>query len=182
MEKQKPYRIHIVSYPETYHDPRRYSLPESDRERMKRSEMNALIYFECAMAAAGYCWKDLADRLDCIPAGKRRYKMAMGAFKAVIDDIHGTIPEQSEKRMSGIRNDFKIALIPQAQNEPKKLVLDREDAYALMEAALKQCANCFKSDEEARQECGLYKILETYMPLEDYGNGIYCQYGKSEMA
>lgn len=40
-----------------------------ERERMRRGEMNAVIYMRCALASAGYCWTDLKHRLGMIPEG-----------------------------------------------------------------------------------------------------------------
>ena len=88
-----------------------YSLPPEERERLYRSEMNAIIYFQCALAAAGYCWTDLQKRLDCIPNGRQRFKMAMGAFNAVIADVLGTVPPESERRLNNITNDFNGVLL-----------------------------------------------------------------------
>lgn len=158
-----------------------YSLPQEERERLYRSEMNAVIYFKCALAAAGYCWTDLAKRLDCIPRGRQRFKSAMGAFNAVIEDVLGTVPPESEKRLNNITRDFKIVLAPQPMSEPKKLILDMEDANTVIDKALKNCGDCYKSDDEARRTCRFYKVMETYCPLDDYGNGMICQYGKSDI-
>lgn len=158
-----------------------FTIPEEDRERMRRDEMNAMVYMQCAIAAMGYCWKDLRNRLEYIPAGVQRFKMAMGAMKSIFDDLHETLPTKSERRMSTISHDFKIVLVPKPTSEPQKLVLDRDDAIALMEATIYRCKDCVKSDEEARKSCRLYSILETYMPLNDYGDGLMCEYGKRQI-
>ena len=152
-----------------------------EKERMRRSEVNAIIYFRCALASAGYCWTDLQHRLGMIPDGEKRFKDAMDGFTKVIDEIIATAPEESERRLATITHDFKIILAPKPQTEPKVLMLRREDAEIVMGAALKTCGDCYKSDEEARRTCKLYKVMETYCPLDDYGNGMICQYGKSDI-
>ena len=75
-----------------------YTLPEEDRERMTREEMNALIYFKCALASAGYAWQKMQRRLGYVPAGLQRFKMFMGGMNSLIEDIGGTMPKQSQKR------------------------------------------------------------------------------------
>ena len=158
-----------------------YTLPEEDRERMTRDEMNALIYFKCALASAGYAWQKMQRKLGYVPAGLQRFKMFMGGMNSLIEDIGGTMPKQSQKRMDGIVNDFKIALIPQAATEPKRLVMDSLDGATLMEAAMHYCEHeCVMTDEEAKRNCKLYKIFETYMPLNHYGDGGMCEYGKKD--
>lgn len=158
-----------------------YSLPEADRERMTRDELNAFIYFKCALASAGYAWEKMKRRLAYIPAGEQRFKMQMGGMNALLDDIAGTMPKQSQKRMDGITNDYKIALIPKAGTEPKRLIMDAEDGAILVQAAMHYCEHeCIRTDEEARRECRLYRIFEAYMPLNNYGDGGMCQYGKQE--
>jgi len=152
-----------------------------ERERLRRGEMNAIIYMRCALASAGYCWGDLDKRLDMIPDGKNRFRAAMDGFNSVMDEIIATAPEESERRLANITHDFKIMLAPKPQTEPKVLTLRREDAETVMAAALKTCGDCYKSDDEVRRTCKLYKVMETYCPLDDYGNGMICQYGKSEI-
>ncbi len=158
----------------------KFSLPEDQRERLMRDEMNAIIYFRCALASAGYFWEGLQSRLERIPDGKQRFLDAMDSFKNVIGDLLETVPAKSQRRMENITHDFKIILAPQASSEPKRLILERDDAETVMGAALKTCADCFRSDDEAQRMCKLYKVLETYCPLNDYGNGMICQYGKNE--
>lgn len=152
-----------------------------ERERLRRAEMNAIIYLRCALASSGYCWSELQGRLERIPDGAKRFRDAMDGFKTVMDEIIATAPEESERRLDNITHDYKIVLAPQPQTEPKALILQREDAETVMAAALKACGDCYKSDEEARRTCRLYKILETYCPLDDYGNGMICQYGKDDI-
>ena len=158
----------------------KFSLQEDQRERLMRDEMNAIIYFRCVLVSAGYCWKNLQPRLERVPDGKQRFLDAMAAFNGLMDDLLETVPQKSQRRMENITSDYKIILAPQASSEPKRLILEREDANTVMDAALKTCGDCYKSDEEARKMCKLYKVLETYCPLNDYGNGMICQYGKSE--
>jgi len=161
-------------------DPRRYKLPDGERERLRRDEMTALVYFLSTLAETGYMWENLQKRLEYIPSGKARFKMVMGGHNAIVGDILGTVPREQQKRLENIGKDFKIALIPKAQNEPQKLVMDRDDARVFIGAALKKCEFCVMSGEEARTGCELYALMEKYFPLSDYGDGMMCQYGKSD--
>ena len=153
----------------------------NEPERLRRDEMNAIIYLRCALASAEYFRKDLQKRLTMIPDRAERFQKAMDGLTSVVDEIIATAPEESARRLANITHDFKIVLAPKPQTEPKRLILDMNDANTVMEQALKPCRNCFKSDDEARRMCRFYKVMETYYPLNDYGNGTMCQYGKSEI-
>jgi hypothetical protein len=69
-----------------------YTLPEADCERLRRTEMNALRMLLALLSSVAYAKDDLRQRLECVPDGNRRFRMAYGQLKAVCDDLIGTVP------------------------------------------------------------------------------------------
>ena len=56
-----------------------YMLPEEDCERLNRIEMQSVRMMLAALSVASYAEKDLKSRLECVPAGNKRMKMAVGS-------------------------------------------------------------------------------------------------------
>ena len=55
-----------------------YQLPESECERLNRTEMNAMRWCLAAINSVAYAQDDLAKRLECIPNGKVRWRLMLG--------------------------------------------------------------------------------------------------------
>ena len=72
-----------------------YSLPDDQCERLVRNEMTAVRMLLAALSTTLYAQKDLAARLECVPDGNRRMRLAVGGLRAVCDDLVGTITTAS---------------------------------------------------------------------------------------
>ena len=46
-------------------------------------------------------------------------------------------------------------------------------------AAMEKCQGCVE-DEVSCRDCGLYRVLESFLPLDSYENGMLCPYSTSE--
>ena len=53
-----------------------YTLPDADCERLRRNEMNAVRMLLALLSTMSYAKDDLRDRLECVPNGNRRFRMA----------------------------------------------------------------------------------------------------------
>ena len=89
-----------------------YQLPEKDCERLKRSEMQAVRMCLAVVSVAAYAKDDLKDRLDCVPDGNRRMRLAVGLLKAVVDDLIGTVSAQQARQLYGTMKDYNMCLLP----------------------------------------------------------------------
>ena len=156
-----------------------YMLPEEQCERLVRTEMNAVRMMLAALSCAGYAQEDLKDRLECVPDGNRRMRMAVGAMKSVINDLIGTITSAQARQIYGVMKDFEMRLLPKATPGSTSVVMTKEEGMALVDCAQWQCRSCVKDGEEARK-CKLYQILESTTPLDDYGDGFVCPYALAE--
>ena len=156
-----------------------YSLPDEDCERMKRSEMDAVRMLLAALSTAACAQNDLTSRLECVPAGNRRMRMAVGSLRSVVNDLIGTISRSQCKQILGTMKDFEMRLVPKLTPASVNVILTKEQGMDLVDCAQWQCRSCVKDGEEARK-CKLYQILESTTPLDDYGDGFVCPYALAE--
>ena len=153
-----------------------YQLPEEDCERLKRSEMQALRWSLAAVNSVAYAQEDLAERLECIPQGKVRWRLMLGHLRACLNDIIGTVPRKQCATIKNTMNDMELRMVPKYSPTSQKVVLNAEDLSYLVAHAKKDiCSVCILTDDECR-ECELYKILEAIAPREDWGSKTVCPY------
>lgn len=156
-----------------------YRLPEEDCERLNRFEMQAVRMVLAAASIAAYSQEDLKDRLECIPYGNQRMRLAVGGIRALADDIVGTISVAQCRQIYGTMKDFEMRLVPKLTPASTNVIMTKEQAKDLMDCARWQCHDCVNSGEEARG-CRLYKLLESTTPADDYGDGMVCPYALAE--
>ena len=59
------------------------------------------------------------------------------------------------------------------------MILEKDNAKALIDTAMERCKGCVEDEKSCRQ-CGLYRVLESFLPLDSYENGMLCPYSMSE--
>ena len=156
-----------------------YMLPEADCERLKRSEMTAVRMLLAHLSSAQYAIEDLHDRLECIPNGRLRMRLAVAQLRAVCDDICGTISRAQCKQIYNTMKDFDLRMVPKLAPMTTNIVMTKEEGVALMDCARWKCHSCVE-DGEACRRCKLYQLLEATTPMDDYGDGLVCPYALAE--
>lgn len=156
-----------------------YTLPDEDCERLMRSELTAVRMLLAALSTASYAREDLKDRLECVPYGNQRLRMAVGGLRAVCDDLVGTISRSQCKQIYGTMKDFEMRLLPKLTPGSTNIIMTKEQGKELLDCARWKCHACVEDGEHCR-ECRLYKILEATTPLEDYGDGMLCPYALAQ--
>ena len=156
-----------------------YSLPDGQCERLLRSELTAVRMLLASLSSAAYAKEDLQKRLECVPDGNRRYRMALGGLKAVCDDLIGTVTRQQAWQLYGTMKDFEMRLVPKLTPMSENILLTKQQGKDLIDCARWKCAGCVEDGESCRK-CKLYKLLEATTPLEDYGDGLICPYSLAE--
>ena len=73
-----------------------YMLPEADCERLNRTEMMAVRMMLAVLSVACYAKEDLQGRLDCVPYGNQRMRMAVPAFIQAV-----AMPADGRRRAPG---------------------------------------------------------------------------------
>ena len=156
-----------------------YSLPDDQCERLNRREMNAMIMLLAHLSSAAYAEKDLEHRFECIPNGKQRFRLVLGGLRAICDDLAGTISPAQCKTLYGTMKDNELRIVPKLTSGSPNLIMSKDQAKELMDAAREKCRMCTEDGESCRQ-CGLYQIMEALVPMENYGNGLMCPYSLAE--
>jgi hypothetical protein len=141
--------------------------------------MNAVRMLLALLSTVAYAKDDLKDRLECIPNGNRRFRMAYGQLKAVCDDLIGTISRAQAKQIYGTIKDYELRLAPKATPGTVNVILTKEQGMDLMDMARERCLDCVLDGNECR-ECKLYQMLESTTPMDDYGSGLTCPYATAE--
>ena len=160
-------------------DKRRVWLDEKDCERLTRTEFNSLLELMSVVNSAAHLSDDLSKRLECIPSGKNRMRMALGCIRAIADDIVGTITRQQANQIQGVFKDYEIRYLPKMTPSKTNIVLTKEIGEALINCAKAKCNMCAETGVTCRK-CELYKILEAVTPIDDYGNDLVCPYLRME--
>lgn len=152
-----------------------YSLPDSQCERLLRPELIAVRMLLASLSSASYAKEDLQKRLECVPDGNRRLRLALGGLKAVCDDLVGTITSQQAKQLLGTMKDYEMRLVPKLTPLSENILLTKEQGKDLIDCAREMCNVCTRDGHTCR-ECRLYKLLEATTPLDHYGDDIMCPY------
>ena len=156
-----------------------YSLPDDQCERLVRNEMTAVRMLLAALSTTLYAQKDLAARLECVPDGNRRMRLAVGGLRAICDDLVGTISRSQCQQIWGTMKDFEMRLLPKLTPGSTNIIMTKEQGKQLLDCARWKCHDCIEDGESCRK-CELYKLLEATTPMDDYGNGMICPYSLAE--
>ena len=159
--------------------PKRVWLPEEDCERLNRGEFEAVRCLLGAVSYTAHAKDDLQKRLECVPNGKARMAMVLGGLRAIADDLIGTMPRGQCRQIRNTMSDMEMRMVPKAAPMSRNVIFDKDVAKELVDAAMSRCRECAKGPEEGRK-CVLYGVLESFMPLETYDNGLLCPYSMLE--
>lgn len=159
--------------------PKRVWLDEADCERLNRNEFEAVRYLLGAVSYTASAKDDLQKRLECIPGGRQRMAMILGGLRAIADDLIGTVPRGQCKQLKNTMDDMEMRMVPKFASMNQNVILEKDNAKALIDTAMERCRGCVE-DEKSCRKCGLYRVLESMLPLDDYNNGILCPYSTSE--
>lgn len=151
-----------------------FALPENDRERLNRAELQSMQWMLNALSSICYASEDLDRRLGWIPAGRQRMNMLVGMARSIYKDLQGTVPMRQLRQIKNAADDLEVRMVPKMTPQKVTVTLDKETATELVDAAQVKCIDCLKENDESR-DCKLCRILETVVPLNSY-DSFYCPY------
>jgi len=160
-------------------NPKRVWLAEEDCERLNRGEFEAVRCLLGALSYTAHAKQDLQKRLECVPGGRQRMAMVLGGLRAIADDVIGTVPRGQCKQLRNTMSDMEMRMVPKMTGMSQNVILEKDHAKALIDIAMERCRGCVEGAEEGRK-CPLYKVLESFLPLDSYENGMLCPYSRSE--
>lgn len=162
-------------------DPRRVWLDEKDCERMTRDEYLAVQAMYVCLHFVATAEEDLRRRLECLPYGRQRMRLAVGCVKALVEDMIGTMTLNQAKMLRNTLDDMEVRIVPKATPKKTNVLTPKDTFMELVDCAKERCRECTMNDSQCR-DCELYKILEATVPLDDYGNGLLCPYNRLDWA
>jgi len=155
-----------------------YSLPEEQCERLRRPEMMAFRMLLALLSTSSYAKEDLEQRLECIPNGVKRFRLAHAQLSAICNDLIGTISAAQARQIYGTMKDFEIRLVPKLTPGSTNVIFTKDECKELMDVAREKCHACAEDGESCR-ECRLYKLMTAMVPLDDY-NTLICPYSMTD--
>ena len=159
--------------------PERVWLEDEECERLNRGEFEAVRCLLGAVNYAAHAQDDLKKRLALVPGGQQRMTDAVQDLKDLADDVIGTVPSGQCKQIRNTMSDMEIRMTPKLAPLSRNVILEKDVAKALIDIAMEKCRGCVEDEVNCRK-CALYRVLESFLPLDDYSNGMLCPYSRSE--
>lgn len=153
-------------------------MSEAEKPRLTRTETHCVQWLMNAMSSFRYAADDLKERLKLVPDGPGRIRELNEFSSNLLTDIADTIPDKQRRHLINLAQDMEVRLVPKMTPKTVTVVLTKEEATELVDAAQERCKCCVDFADES-EKCRLRQILEVVVPLEDYG-GLLCPYSKAE--
>ena len=152
-----------------------------DAVRITRSEKTAFIVLAYAATILDDLKKDLKERLEMVDHGADRLNSLSSGIDELLNDLRVTVPEKQRIGLQNIAKDFKMVLTPIATPGKTVAFTTTEEFRELVDFARAQCRECVEDDESC-EKCGLFQLLTSILPLEDYHYSMLCPYNLGEWA
>ena len=146
-----------------------------DAVRMTRTEKMAMILLAHAATSLDDLQTDLADRLGMVDGGADRLKELSKKTDQLLDDLRRTVPENQRTHLQNTAMDYEMRLAPKMQPSVTNVLMSKEEFRELTDCARAKCADCTLDDTECEQ-CKLYCLLTSVLPMDDYHSGLLCPY------
>ena len=158
--------------------PERVWLEEEDSVRLNRGEFEAVRCLLGAVNYAAHAKDDLRNRLGIFD-GEARMDAVVQDLRDITDDVIGTIPVGQCRQLRNTMLDMEIRMVPKMSRMSQNVILEKDNAKALIDIAMERCHGCVEGPEDGKK-CALYQVLESFLPLESYDNGMLCPYSVSD--
>ena len=151
----------------------------SIEERLRRPEYEAVRCLLGAVSYAAHARDDLKDRVDTVTNGRARMDVLVDGLKSFVDELLANVPDGQCRQLRNTMKDMEMRMIPRLTPMSQNVLMEKDNAKALIDRAMERCHGCVE-DERSCLDCGLYKVLESMLPLDSYNNGMLCPYALSE--
>lgn len=148
-------------------------------ERLNRGEYEAVRCLLGAVSYAAHARDDLKDRVDTVTNGRARMDVLVEGLKSFVDELLANVPDGQCRQLRNTMKDMEMRMIPKLTPMSQNVLMEKDNAKALIDRAMERCHGCVE-DERSCLDCGLYKVLESMLPLDSYDNGMLCPYALSE--
>lgn len=148
-------------------------------ERLNRGEFEAVRCLLGALNYAAHARDDLKRRADMVTDGKARMAALVDDMRAFTDEVLLTVPTGQCRQIRNTMMDMEIRMVPKLSPMSRNVVLEADVAKELIDIAMERCRGCVE-DEKSCRKCALYRVLEDFLPLENYENSLLCPYSRAE--
>ena len=150
-----------------------------DAVRLHRNEKLAMLHFMYAVTTLDDLRQDIGDRLDMIQDGRNRMESLAAEADKLLAEVRVTVPENQRMGIQNIADDYEMRILPKATPGPTSMLITRDEFKELVDAARTKCKECILDDCECEQ-CELYQLLTSVLPMDDYHSLNLCPYNLGE--
>lgn len=148
------------------------------QKRLVNSEFNQVKRFATFISELNYLKEELASHWKMVKDGENRIQKLTDESLQLFDELLDTIPKNQIKSPRNAMTDYKVVFAPILSPESKNVVLNKEDAKALIDLAQAECKYCVKTPEEA-EDCPIFKLTNGIVPPNTY-DSLICVYSTAE--
>ena len=146
-----------------------------DAVRLRRTEKMAMLHLMYSVTILEDLLMDISERLDMVENGKSRMEVVAKQADELLNEIRKTVPENQRIGIQNIADDYEIRLVPKATPGETNVIMAKEEFRKLVDCAKVKCMECTLDDDECEQ-CGLFQLLTSILPLDDYHSMNLCGY------
>ena len=146
-----------------------------DAWRMTSVEKFNIIILINAVNALVTAQEPLANRASKVDGGVDTLNMLAEKSAEFLQEILTTIPENQRQNLVNTAKDYQMRLVPKVMPGSSTVVLQKEEARALVDAAQVKCQECAELNDD-KEKCPLFRLLTIAIPLEKYDDTILCPY------
>lgn len=139
----------------------------ADAVRLRRNEKITILHLIYAVTILEEALEEIPERLDMVNDGRGRIQRIAGFANALLNDLRVTIPEDQRMGIQNTAGDYEIRLVPQATPSENNVIMAKEEFRALVDSARVKCMDCTLDETECEQ-CELFRLLTSILPMEDY--------------
>lgn len=146
-----------------------------DAVRLTRGEKMGMIALAHAATTLEDLQTEIPERIAMVDGAMERLKGISRETDTLLNDLRETVPENQRMHLQNTAMDYEMRLAPKAQPGTTNVIMEKEEFRELVECARLKCRECTDDDEEC-EKCGLYRLLTSILPMDDYHNGMLCPY------
>ena len=146
-----------------------------DAVRLTRNGKMAMILLAHTASVLEDLNADIGDRLDMIEDGHERLHMLAEESDRLLNDVRLTIPIEQRKNLENTCRDYEMRTMPKSTPSVTNVLMHKDEFKELVDYARTKCRDCTEDDEEC-EKCGLFRLLSSVLPLDDYHHQYLCPY------
>lgn len=146
-----------------------------DAVRLTRTEKMSMLHLMYAVTILEDLSIEIPDRIGMVENGHDKLQELARNADKLLNEIRITVPENQRRSIQNTAQDYEMRLTPKATPGETSVVMTKDEFRELVECARTKCTECTYDDEECEQ-CSLFRLLTSILPMEDYHSLNLCVY------